>query len=172
MPHPVAAPLAVVLEEAFALWREVGPQGDTAAVRGGVPPATEAEQAARATRLLRAAETCCRVVTEPIAPAGPGARGDAADKADRLDVGGPRTAVGGSVSEGGASSPPVLSATLTARELEVLRLIADGCTDREIGEALFVSRRTVTSHVASILTKLGVASRAAAVAYAFRHRLV
>ena len=172
MSHPVAAPLAVVLEEAFALWREVGPQGDTAAGRGGVAPATETEQAARAARLLRAAETCCRVVTEPIASDRPGAYGGAADRAARPDVGGPRATDGGSVPEGGASSPPALSATLTAREVEVLRLIADGCTDREIGEALFVSRRTVTSHVASILTKLGVASRAAAVAYAFRHRLV
>jgi DNA-binding NarL/FixJ family response regulator len=54
---------------------------------------------------------------------------------------------------------PATHQGLTARELEVLRLLADGRTDREIAEALFVSRRTVNAHVASILAKLGVSSR-------------
>jgi DNA-binding NarL/FixJ family response regulator len=49
---------------------------------------------------------------------------------------------------------------LSPRENEVLRLLADGLTDREIGEALTISRRTVESHVSSILAKLGVTSRA------------
>ncbi|HEX3301977.1 MAG TPA: LuxR C-terminal-related transcriptional regulator [Thermomicrobiales bacterium] len=48
---------------------------------------------------------------------------------------------------------------LTAREREVLRLLADGRADREIGEVLFISHRTVNAHVASILAKLGVSSR-------------
>ena len=52
---------------------------------------------------------------------------------------------------------------LTARELDVLRLVAAGRTDREIAEALFVSRRTVNAHVANILAKLGVATRRDAV---------
>ena len=55
---------------------------------------------------------------------------------------------------------------LTARELDVLRLIAEGGTDREIAETLFVSRRTVNTHVANILAKLGVATRQDAVARA------
>ncbi|HUG61182.1 MAG TPA: response regulator transcription factor, partial [Methylomirabilota bacterium] len=63
-------------------------------------------------------------------------------------------------------------AGLTPRELEVLDLIAQGLPDREIAAKLFISHRTVTSHVGSILTKLGVASRSAAVAYAVRHGLV
>jgi non-specific serine/threonine protein kinase len=61
---------------------------------------------------------------------------------------------------------------LTPRELEVLRLVAAGLADREIAAALFVSRRTVTNHVASIRAKLGVRSRAAATASAVRHGLV
>ena len=52
---------------------------------------------------------------------------------------------------------------LTPREREVLRLLAGGCTDREIAAALFISPHTVHRHVASILAKLGVNTRAAAV---------
>ncbi len=61
---------------------------------------------------------------------------------------------------------------LTAREREVLRLLADGRSDREIAQTLFVSRRTATTHVANILAKLGVSSRAAAAAHAIRGGLV
>jgi non-specific serine/threonine protein kinase len=61
---------------------------------------------------------------------------------------------------------------LTARELDILRLIADGKPDREIAETLFISPRTVTSHVTNILNKLGVNSRSAAAAFAIRHDLV
>ena len=61
---------------------------------------------------------------------------------------------------------------LTARERDVLRLIVDGHPDREIAEALFISPRTVTTHVTNILNKLGVNSRSAAAAYAVRHDLV
>jgi DNA-binding NarL/FixJ family response regulator len=53
----------------------------------------------------------------------------------------------------------------------VLRLVAQGLSDREIGAALFVSPRTVNGHVASLLAKLGVESRAAAAAAAVRHGL-
>ena len=61
---------------------------------------------------------------------------------------------------------PGASAALSPRERDVLRLLARGWTDREIAEALFVSRRTVNSHVAGILGKLGVHSRRAAVSRA------
>jgi len=71
----------------------------------------------------------------------------------------------------GDVSPPAARHGLSPRELEVLRLIVTGETDRAIAAALFVSRRTVTSHVTSILVKLGVGSRSAAAAYAVRHRL-
>lgn len=61
---------------------------------------------------------------------------------------------------------------LTARELEVLRLVAAGKTNKAIAVELFISERTVDRHVSNIFTKLGVSSRAAATAYAYEHDLV
>jgi DNA-binding CsgD family transcriptional regulator len=61
---------------------------------------------------------------------------------------------------------------LTARELEVLQLLADGRSDQEIGACLFISKRTVSSHVAAIIEKLGVANRTAAATLAVRRGLV
>ncbi|MEV0386265.1 response regulator transcription factor [Nonomuraea sp. NPDC050643] len=61
---------------------------------------------------------------------------------------------------------------LSARELEVLRLIADGATNREAAARLFISEATVKSHVLHIYAKLGVNDRAAAVAVAFRRGLL
>jgi DNA-binding CsgD family transcriptional regulator len=61
---------------------------------------------------------------------------------------------------------------LTARELEVLALVAQGKTNRAIANELFISEKTVASHVSHIFTKLDVASRSAATAYAYDHDLV
>lgn len=61
---------------------------------------------------------------------------------------------------------------LTARELEVLRLLALGHTSAEIAVKLQLSRRTVETHRARILRKLGVSTRAELVAYALRRRLI
>jgi predicted ATPase/DNA-binding CsgD family transcriptional regulator/Flp pilus assembly protein TadD len=73
-------------------------------------------------------------------------------------------------------SAPVKSAAaeagLTRRETDVLRLLVDGLSDREIGEALFISHRTAMTHVANILGKLSVESRTAAAAFALRNGLV
>lgn len=60
---------------------------------------------------------------------------------------------------------------LTPREVQVLRLIAAGRSNREIAEALVLSERTVARHVTNIYTKAGVHSKAEATAYAFRHNL-
>jgi DNA-binding NarL/FixJ family response regulator len=60
---------------------------------------------------------------------------------------------------------------LTSRELEVLRVLAQGKTNRVIAKKLFISEKTVASHVSHIFTKLGVSSRAAATAYAYDHDL-
>jgi predicted ATPase/DNA-binding CsgD family transcriptional regulator len=61
---------------------------------------------------------------------------------------------------------------LTARELEVLRCLAQGKSDREIGETLFISPRTVARHLHSVYQKLRVNSRSSATAYAYRQGLV
>jgi len=61
---------------------------------------------------------------------------------------------------------------LTARELEILRVLATGKTNREIAETLVISDHTVRRHIQNIFAKLGVSSRAAATAFAFRHGLV
>jgi DNA-binding CsgD family transcriptional regulator len=61
---------------------------------------------------------------------------------------------------------------LSERELEVLRLVAAGKTNREIASALVLSQHTVARHVQNIFGKLGVSSRTAATAFAFEHELV
>jgi DNA-binding NarL/FixJ family response regulator len=61
---------------------------------------------------------------------------------------------------------------LTARERDVLRLIARGATNPEIAEQLFISEGTVKTHVGHIFTKLGLRDRSAAIVFAFDHGLV
>jgi DNA-binding CsgD family transcriptional regulator/tetratricopeptide (TPR) repeat protein len=61
---------------------------------------------------------------------------------------------------------------LTLRELQVVRLVAEGDTNKSISTKLFISERTVERHVSNIFNKLGVNSRTAATAYAFNHKLL
>jgi DNA-binding NarL/FixJ family response regulator len=63
-------------------------------------------------------------------------------------------------------------AALTAREHDVLRLVARGRSNRQIGEELFISGKTASVHVSNILSKLGAASRTEAVAIAYRDGLI
>lgn len=58
---------------------------------------------------------------------------------------------------------------LTAREIQVLRLVATGQTNRMVAAELFLSEKTIARHVSNIFTKLGVASRSAATAYAYAY---
>ena len=68
--------------------------------------------------------------------------------------------------------PTVPAARLTRREAEVLRLLVEGRTDKEIAETLYVSRPTASKHVASVIAKLGAGGRAAAAAIGVRDGLV
>jgi DNA-binding NarL/FixJ family response regulator len=61
---------------------------------------------------------------------------------------------------------------LTAREIQVLRLVAEGKTNRSIAGDLFLSEKTIARHVSNIFGKLSVSSRAAATAYAYEHDLM
>jgi ATP/maltotriose-dependent transcriptional regulator MalT len=70
------------------------------------------------------------------------------------------------------AAPPVGRAGLTARECEVLRLVASGRTNREIAAELVISEHTVARHLQNMFAKLDLPSRAAATAYAYRHGLV
>ncbi len=74
------------------------------------------------------------------------------------------------------SVPPAQAAAhptgLTAREVEVLRLLAQGLTDGQVAEQLVISPRTVNWHLTSIYSKLGVSSRCAATRYAMEQHQV
>ena len=98
-----------------------------------------------------AADTAARLRAEPLLAAVAGLAGRA-----RIDL--------GTETDGGDD----LGVGLTAREQEVLGLLTGGLTNREIGEALFISDKTASVHVSNILGKLGVGGRGAAVAMALR----
>jgi len=92
----------------------------------------------------------------------------ALEGADHLPWYGDAGSVVGAVLELDADVPPPVDADLSAREVEILRLVAAGLSDGEIAERLVLSPHTVHRHVANIRTKLGLPSRAAAVAHAAR----
>jgi DNA-binding NarL/FixJ family response regulator len=67
---------------------------------------------------------------------------------------------------------PIYPASLSGREVEVLRLIAEGLTNAQIAGQLVISPLTVNAHVRSIYSKLEVSSRSGATRYAMKHQLV
>ena len=71
-----------------------------------------------------------------------------------------------------SSRTPELPAGLSEREVEVLLLVANGMTNKQIAEHLSLSEKTVARHLSNIFTKIGVTSRSAATAFAFERRLV
>jgi non-specific serine/threonine protein kinase len=177
------------------LWRQVGAQWTLADWLAGVATlAQTCEMPARAARLFGAAEALRvehghaymlpeRASFERAIGAARASLGEAAF-AGGLTVGG-ALPLADAIDEASAfltsvaaPAPPAAprgaadNADLTPRELEVLRLLVEGHTDRDIAEALFVSPRTVAKHVAGILAKFAVPSRAAAATHAVRHGLV
>lgn len=68
--------------------------------------------------------------------------------------------------------PAPYPAVLTAREVEVLRLLAEGLTNKQMAERLVLSPKTVSSHLSSIFSKIGVTTRAAATRFAFEAHLL
>jgi DNA-binding CsgD family transcriptional regulator len=71
-----------------------------------------------------------------------------------------------------AAGEPDYPGGLSPREVDVLRLVAEGLTDAEVAAQLFISRRTVSQHLRSIYAKLGIGSRVAAARFALEHDLV
>ena len=113
--------------------------------------------------LLLAAETAQRIGATPLRAA----LSDLARRARLADRPAPVAAGRGGARPGGAAARDPL-AGLTDREVEVLRLLAAGNSNKEIGSKLFIAPKTASVHVSNILAKLGAASRteAAAIAHA------
>jgi DNA-binding CsgD family transcriptional regulator len=161
---------------AYALTRAA--EAMAAAGRGKEAAAALAEglelaRASDATPLVEEAEALARRTRLPVEPGGSRSAGGAGAAAGG-DAGGAGAAAGGDDS-GDASDAPTSPADdwgLTAREREVLLLVADGRSNGEIAELLVISRKTASVHVSNILGKLGVSGRVEAAALAHRSGLV
>jgi DNA-binding NarL/FixJ family response regulator len=80
--------------------------------------------------------------------------------------------LGDSLDKDPAKSSAASGHGLTDRELQVLRLVATGKTNKGIARELSLSEKTIDRHVSNIFTKVNVASRAAATAFAYERRLI
>lgn len=161
----LAKAMMLVLSQPFARPIDVG-TGMSRATRPGVPPVqpgmVSTATAAGATRPVSPAN----VGRPPIAPARIGAPMP-------VPAAGPMTAAAVPQQRGDVvGEPPRRRVDLTERELQVLRGMADGKSNAEIGRELFVSEDTVKTHARRLFRKLGARDRAHAVAAAFRAGLV
>lgn len=144
------------LEDAVDLFLQCGAQFDAARAR------VELARTLAALGLREAAQQEARSAEEVFRTLGAVVEADRAAALGRSPEAGARHRAGA----------PQTAAGLTPREREVLGLVAQGLTNQAIAGRLFLSEHTVHRHVANILTKLGVSSRAAAVAHASRHGLL
>jgi DNA-binding NarL/FixJ family response regulator len=147
--HPDEA--LVALRRALEIWRELDAPYEIARVRSIIGLACRAMDDHDSAALeLDAARSAFETL------------GAVPDRARVASLAAPADTTGG----------PATSHGLTGRELEVLRLIAGGSSNREIASRLFISEHTVARHVQNIFAKLDVSSRTAATAFAFSHKLV
>jgi DNA-binding NarL/FixJ family response regulator len=139
---------------ATARWRAAGAllarRGDRALAAELLRQAHATGVALGARPLRRELERLARLARVDLHPDGPGAAGD------------------GDGDGGATATPDGAALGLTARELEVLALVAEGRSNRQVADALFISAKTASVHVSNILAKLGVASRVEAAAVAHR----
>jgi non-specific serine/threonine protein kinase len=184
--------VAAVLAESLGIWRRVARQEGLAQCLAEVAMLAAATEQAAAARLWGAVAGLRQIVgfefglpeRDCFAASETALRADLGEAAfAREFVAGQTLGVQEAFAEAeaviaGATAPEPPAArlpaafSLTPRELEVLRLVVAGQTDREIAETLFISRRTAEGHVAGILAKLDVRSRAAAVALALQAGIV
>jgi len=138
LPEPYALEMAGDWAGAAAAWQRLGRPYDAALARLGSPGEAELRQALAAFEAL-------------------GARAAAAAARRRMKDLGIKA-----VPRGPRAATRAAPAGLTAREQQVLALLAEGLSDREISRRLFISERTVQHHVSAVLAKIGVSSRTAA----------
>ncbi len=133
------------------------------AIRGGIRPE----------EMLIHAERAISLQQQPSAETRENARLlliDARDRLNRLGITGEASRVAAVLAQSEITS--AYPCGLTEREVEVLALVAKGCTNREIGDRLSISEKTVTNHLTHIFRKADLDNRAAAVAFAFHHGLI
>jgi predicted ATPase/DNA-binding CsgD family transcriptional regulator len=183
-------------EESIAIFEELGDRWFLAVSLDGLAGVTSAEgRFVRAARLLGTAEALFEDIGAPLPPhCRPAHERTLAAIRARLD----EKNLAAAWAEGramtpertiarlertpehtGAESEPTgvwsslpYPAGLTVREVEVLRLVAEGLTDAQVAEKLYISLRTVNAHLRSIYAKLGVSSRSAATRYAVENELI
>ncbi len=150
-------------DEAATAWRDLRtPYQLAQSLLGGAEAALAGGDRAGAEERLREADTIAiEVGAVPLAR-----------KIDQLAARGRLNLRGAEPASTAAAADEPNPLGLTRRELDVLRLVAEGRSNRQIGEALFISPNTAGVHVSNILTKLGVASRIEAAAIAHRSGLL
>jgi predicted ATPase/class 3 adenylate cyclase/DNA-binding CsgD family transcriptional regulator len=188
----------VLLEESLEITRELDYKWDIAGSLAALAVVVAAQgEWTWAVRLLSAAESLCEAITAVLPPAvrtvqeftiaaaraqlgediftAAWAEGRTLTPEQALAAQGavtmPTRAPAGSSSVLHAPKAPTYPDGLTAREVEVLRLVAQGLTNEQVAQQLVISPRTVNTHLTSIFSKIGVSSRGAATRYAIEHNL-